>query len=182
MRAGYVAAFIALILGVFIYFAITPDSAYAHGSGLTLSATTSSYFIDVDYDDYTIYSNETGRFDLKLFTDPARTTSVDFAQVFVRIEESGDLPEGKTIFAGWLVHATYGPTGLSISLPRAGEYKMSVRFAKDDKTIEAVTLPFTVIARDSGYTTRDYALAAIFAIFALAALSQLYVIVIRRRS
>lgn len=179
MRIGIVALVAAAVLFVFVVFTATPDDAYAHGSGLTLSATTTSYFVDVDYADFAVYQNESGRFDLKLFTDPDRTKAVDFSQVFVRITQKGELPEGDTIFSGWLVKAAFGPTGFSIALPRAGEYLMTVRFAQSDKTIEAATLPFSVTERPS--SSAPLRTVAIYVVIALCVLAAAASIVITRR-
>jgi hypothetical protein len=56
---------IALLLLPFMLVAI-PERSYAHGSGLTLTATTTENFVDVDYDGFSIFAGEPGRFDLKL--------------------------------------------------------------------------------------------------------------------
>ena len=145
MRTGFALLIIAAIFFVCTLLSLTPKSAYAHGAGLTLTATTSQHLIDVDYSDFEIYAGESGRFDLRLFADEARTKPVDFSQVWVRVVQKGDLPEGDTIFSGWLSKASFGPTGFTIELPDVGEYNLIVRYASTDETIASFTLPITAV-------------------------------------
>ena len=90
---------VAALLG-WLLFVFMPDDAYAHGSGLTLTATTTVGYVDVDFSDYSVYAHESGRFYLKLFKDADRTSQVPFTRVWVRIVQKNDLPEGETIFSG----------------------------------------------------------------------------------
>ncbi len=183
MKIGIVLAIITALVGVCIFLAFTPRNAYAHGSGLTLSATTTSYYIDVDYSDYVVYAGESGRFDLKLYTDPARTKSVDFERVWVRIVQKNELPEGDTIFSGWIAKASFGPTGFSIALPSAGQYSINVRYVRGDTTIENGTLPFRVEARKSSYWSPYSIVGAVGALLAaLAGVAFISFQLTRRRS
>lgn len=121
-----------------------PHVASAHGTGLTITSTTSNYFIDVDYSAFIIYALETGRFDFRLFKDPERTEPVDFTQVWVRLIQDNETVEGETVFSGWISRAIFGSTGMSIQLPAAGTYRMTLRYNDGDNLIIEETLPFTV--------------------------------------
>lgn len=145
-------AMVFILIGLLIYAAMTPKTAYAHGSGVTFTATTSTYLIDVDYSDFFIRAGESGRFDLRLFADAARKKSVDFSRVWVRVVQKSDLPEGETIFSGWLSRPDFGPAGFTISLPEPGRYDLILRYVKDDKTISDTTFHLDVI---EGWESQD---------------------------
>lgn len=135
-----------LFLGIFaISFELIPTVVNAHGEGFSLTATTTDYIIDVDYDYTAIFSGDTGRFNFNLFKDATRTKKVDFTKVWARIVRESDIREGDTVFSGWIAKAVFGSTGLSISLPESGAYTMIVRYNNDDDNkITEATLPFTV--------------------------------------
>lgn len=122
----------------------TPHTAFAHGSGLTLTSTTTDFFVDVDYSDFSLYAQETGRFDFKLFKDAERTESVAFTQVWVRMLKGTEIEKGETIFSGWITRAIFGSTGMSIQFPAAGPYTMIVRYNNGDDQIVEAQLAFTV--------------------------------------
>ncbi len=128
-----------------------PRDAYAHGAGLTFTATTTPYFVDVDYSDFFIYAGELGRFDLMLFSDEERAKPVDFSKVWIRIVQRDTSPRGDTLFSGWIGRPEFGPTGFSIVLPDIGSYDLVVRYVKGDKIIADTTFALTVIeGRSSG--------------------------------
>lgn len=135
---------IALLLFPLVMLVAVPAQTRAHGSGLTLTATTTENFVDVDYDSFTIIAGEPGRFDFKLFKDPKRVQPTEFSKVWVRILRESDIKEGDTIFSGWIAKAIFGSTGFSILLPQPGSYKMIVRYNAGDSEIVEATLPFTV--------------------------------------
>ncbi len=133
-------------VGVCIAF-FSPQPLYAHGSGLTLTATTSTHFVDIDYSTFSIVEGETGYFVFRLFADAERTESVEFTTVWVRISLSDTTyspPRDRTIFSGWVARPQFGSTGLSIALPTRGEYVLSVRYNNGDNQLVDTAIPFTV--------------------------------------
>ncbi len=132
------------ILALFLLLSIS--SASAHGDGVTISEVVDGFVVDVDFDSQVIESGYPGRFSFNLFGDETRTKEVPFARVWVRVVQDDDSKLGKTIFSGWVAQAVFGSTGMSITLPKSGNYKLIVRYnnENDEKIVEA-TLPFTVI-------------------------------------
>lgn len=147
MRWVLSAAAIAAVVFAGLLLMFVPDDAYAHGNGLTLTATTSVGYVDVDYSDYSVYARETGKFDIKLFKDPERTQPITFSRVWVRVVQRNDLPEGETVFSGWIAKPSFGPTGFSITLPDPGAYVLMVRYVNGDTAVDDASLPFTVLRR-----------------------------------
>jgi hypothetical protein len=116
-----------------VVFQLSAKPVYAHGTGLTFTATTTPYVIDVDYDSFVIESGYSGRFTYHIFSDAARTKPVDFDRVWVRIfKESDDGDE--TFFSGWIVKGILGATGMSYRFPNAGTYTMIVRYSAGEET------------------------------------------------
>lgn len=144
-RVAVVIGILIAALALLVFFA--PKPTYAHGAGLTLTSTTTDYMVDVDYDAYSIVAGENGRFDFKLFKDAERMHPVDFTKVWVRITKNdGDNSDTvfDTIFSGWIARATFGSTGMSITLAESGSYQLVVRYNSGDNELVETTLPFTV--------------------------------------
>ena len=181
MRTGIALLIVATIIGVCVFMALTPRTAYAHGAGLTLTAT-STHLIDVDYNDFFIRAGESGRFDLKLFADEARTKPVEFSKVWVRVVQKGEQTDGTTLFSGWIARPTFGPTGFTIVLPTEGAYDLVVRFVQNDKTISDATLRFEVIEwRATNTSWKKYIPSAVTGLVVIAAASAFIFIRRRRR-
>jgi hypothetical protein len=177
--------FFATLLFVICIIAI-PHSANAHGTGLTFTATTTDYYVDVDYSDFFIVSGVSGRFDFKLFKDVDRTQPVDFTQVWVRIaKKSGETEDTlfDTIFSGWIAKALFGSTGMSITLHDAGSYNLIVRYNNGDNQIVEATLPFEVVsgASKSFAPSVDFWFGLIVGAFVLGSAFAGYRFVNRRR-
>ncbi len=137
MRTGSLAAAAALFLGIVLAIAVLPTGASAHGSGLTFTATTTDFYVDIDYETFVIESGEPGRFDFKLFKDPERLHSAEFTQVWTRIKRDDGSKTGETLFSGWIADALFGSTGLTYSFAESGEYTLVVRYQNgDDELVE----------------------------------------------
>lgn len=135
-----------------------PLSASAHGGGMSLTATTTAYLIDIEYADVSIVAGEPGRFDFKL-ADIATNEPVYFGQVWVRITKENEIVSGDTVFSGSIAKSSYGSTGMSIAMPSSGSYEILVRFGNGDDTIVESTIPFTVQAvvdKNNGAFNRNF--------------------------
>ncbi len=139
-----------IAFALLIFFA--PRPLYAHLTGLTLTATTSNGYIDIDYDTFDVVAGEPGRFTLRLFKDEDRKVPIDFSEVWVRIGKRNITKQTEiydTVFNGWIAQPAFGSTGVTLNLTEPGEYTITTRYAKkgseiDDDLAEA-TLPFTVL-------------------------------------
>ena len=126
---------------VFVLCVASPaNEVYAHGVGLTFSATSTTeggaqYQVDVDYADLVIVENRLGRFDFNLFTDATREKAVSYTDVWVRIKQKVSDEESRTVFAGSLAHASIGGTGFSYVFPDDGVYTLSARY--NDASVDA---------------------------------------------
>lgn len=110
-----------------------PLSVSAHGAGMTFSATSTTedgkqHIVDVDYSDLGIEAQRIGRFDFNLFSDNARTKSVEFTDMWVRITQDNGGKNGKTLFAGAIAKQEFGGNGFSLVFPKGGKYKLNVRY------------------------------------------------------
>ncbi len=126
---------------------VHPLPLYAHGSGLTLTATTTDYLVDVDYNTFTIVAEDGGFLGFLLFSDAERTKPVEFTSVWARIAskvETSDHIRYDTIFSGQIARSLFGSTGLSITLPQSGEYMLTLRFYNGEDELVDTSIPFTV--------------------------------------
>ncbi|MHB1086569.1 MAG: hypothetical protein ACYCZ0_02365 [Minisyncoccota bacterium] len=109
---------------------LVPNAAFAHGgAALTFtSTTTEGYIVDVDIEDGYLESGVFTRIDFGLFADVARTKSVDFTDMWVRIVDEDSTPKGTTLFAGPIAKPDVGGNGFAFRFPKAGVYTLSVRY------------------------------------------------------
>ncbi len=136
----------ALCAAVILVCAVFVPKVSAHGDGMTISETVNGMVVDIDVDSSAIESGYPNHFSLNLFRNDERTQKIPFDKAWVRFIQVDDSKNGLTIFSGYLTKGLFGNTGLSVTLPRSGEYKLLVRYydEKDDDIVEA-TIPFTVV-------------------------------------
>lgn len=146
---SYRIAIIGLLIAVVgaIVTLVLPQPMYAHGSGLTLTATTSEYIVDVDYNSFSVVAGDGGFFAFQLYSDTDRTEPVEFTSAWVRISaqvETADRVRYDTIFSGQITRALLGSTGFSITLPKSGPYMLTVRYYRGEDELVDTSIPFTV--------------------------------------
>lgn len=141
---------VALIFAGFAY--ATPSVTYAHGgASLTFSATTTEgYIVDIDVPDGYLQAQSFTRIDFALFKDAARTKSVDYTDMWVRIAKKEDGKRGPTLFAGPIAKTEFGSQGFAYYFPDGGEYTLSIRYNDASKgtlgeTVTEAEIPFTVL-------------------------------------
>ncbi len=126
---------------------LIPTGSYAHGSGFTLSATTTDYFVDIDYGSIAVVAQESDRFTFQLYKDADRVIPADFSEVWVRISKRTEANQSEiqsTVFNGLLAQPSFGPPGVMLTLYEPGQYNVTARFTNGDDELAEVTLPFTV--------------------------------------
>ena len=122
----------------------------AHGgAGLTVTGSLDGYTGDVDYDYLMVEVGVPGRFTFNLFKGDVvdvAGTGVEFNNVWVRIIQENESKNGKAIFAGPIMKPLFGGTGMTMTLPEAGEYTFHVRYNLDDEKI--VEIPYSITVYD----------------------------------
>lgn len=117
-----------ILIGVLLC-VVPVDTAYAHGSGITFtSTTTEGHLIDVDYSDFFIEAGRIGRFNFGLFTDETRQKQITFTDIWVRITEKDGSRVGNTLFAGAVAKQEFGGNGFSYMFPKGGTYTLDLRY------------------------------------------------------
>lgn len=141
---------VALIFTGFAY--ATPSVTYAHGgASLTFTATTTEgYIVDIDVPDGYLQAKSFTRIDFALFKDAARTKSINYTDMWVRITKKEDGKKGPTLFAGPIAKTEFGGQGFAYNFPGGGEYTLSIRYNdasidKWGKTVAEAEIPFTVL-------------------------------------
>ncbi len=116
---------------------LVPFSVSAHGSGNSLEAKVNGYLVDIGYSAFEVKAGIPLRFDFKIATEDG-STPVDFSSVFFRLESE----EGPVVFAGNISRPEFGETGVTVTFPKEGAYKVSARFY--DSGRELVVGDFTL--------------------------------------
>jgi hypothetical protein len=130
---------------------VAPQRAQSHGQGMTLSKVTEQgLLVDIDYSDLQIEAETFGRFDISLFSDPDRTQSAEFTDLWVRIVQDDGGRVGKTLFAGAIAKQEFGKDGLLFVFPKGGAYTLYVRYNDANKggfgeTVAEVEFPLEVL-------------------------------------
>lgn len=114
-------------------------SAFAHGVGQSLEQVVGEYLVDIGYSAFELTSGETVRFDFDVLDNNTREP-VPFTDIWVRVSEGH-----KTVFAGGIMRARLGATGMSMVFPSAGEYELRVRYQNNDTTVVEAAFPLIVV-------------------------------------
>jgi len=139
-----------------LFLIVFPFISHAHATGVSIERQVGDYLIDIGYDPQNPASGETIRFDFNVYVR-GKTEGVPFSNIWVRIETKDGL-----VFAGGIAKSTFGLTGLTLSLPRPGEYTISVRFNQGDETIVETSVPLLVLDGEAGkYSTLYFIMGGI---------------------
>lgn len=129
---------------------ISQTYVYAHGeAGMTMKGSIDGYTGDVDYDNTFVEAGTPGRYVFNLFkgdTIDVAGTGVEFDDLWVRIMLQDGSTNGKMLFAGPILKPNFGGAGMTLTMPQAGDYKILVRYNKDDKKIVEVPYSFTAFS------------------------------------
>ena len=120
---------------------LSPFFASAHGSGNSLEAKVDGYLIDIGYSAFEVEAGIPARFDFKVATENG-SAPVDFSSVFFRLESE----EGPVVFAGNISRPEFGETGVTVTFPNEGTYKVSARFYDSEREIVAGDFTLPVIS------------------------------------
>ncbi|MCE9541465.1 hypothetical protein K8R03_02800 [Candidatus Kaiserbacteria bacterium] len=138
------------------YFAITlltvcgallsvTERASAHVVGLSWTATTSPYVIDIGYDPNEFQVGLSARFDFQLLEEKNSDITA-YDHVWVRLVRNE-----KTLLATGIRQQQLGPTTLLYSFLDAGTYKIEASFRdKEGNDMAVASFPFSISSSGSG--------------------------------
>lgn len=114
-----------------LFFIIFASYSRGHGLGQTIEKIAGDYMIDIDLNAKDkILAEEPVIYNFRLWNKD-RTEAIDFDKVWVRIvpQEEG------IVFASYLALPIFGAPGMTYTFPEEGDYVLTLRFIKDDKTL-----------------------------------------------
>ncbi len=121
--------------------------ADAHVTGLSWTATTTPYVVDVGYDPNEFQAGQSARFDFVL-RDEKTGDSVPYDHVWVRL-----MHENTTLLATGVRRQYIGPTTLLFGLIESGDYKLEASFRDADGNDTAVaSFPMSITGEPFGLT------------------------------
>jgi hypothetical protein len=122
---------------------VVPVHSFAHGNGASFESEVSGYKVDIGYDPSKIEALENERFDFELYDSKEEEVKFDYVWVNISL---GD----KTIYAGGIHNAEIGGAGMTMVFPEGGDYVLSVRYQKADKSLAETKIPFSVSSVATG--------------------------------
>lgn len=115
-----------------------PVALSAHGVGESFEQEVGGFYIDVGYNTFLFTEGSSVRFDF-LVTKSDSGEPIEYTDAFVRIEEGE-----RVVFAGRVYRPLFGPTVLTYTFPRSGEYTFDVSFQNGDERLVEASFPLTV--------------------------------------
>ena len=136
--------------------------ADAHVTGLSWTATTTPYVVDVGYDPNVFQAGQSARFDFVL-RDEKTGDIAPYDHVWVRL-----MHDDTTLLATGVRRQSIGPTTLLFGLIESGDYKLEASFRDIDGNDLAVE-SFPMSIKKGSSSSFDYAVAGIAFIVGLIA-------------
>jgi hypothetical protein len=134
-----------------------PTALQAHLDGASFEEEKEGYLIDIGYEPELLVATEQIRLDFKLSTEEM----VDpFTDVWVYVEKNGVV-----YFSGGIHESFFGPTGLTLVLPEAGNYIVSARFQNNGILVVETEFPIVVgVTKAAATDTRNTAVVFFLAL------------------
>lgn len=127
------------VIGVLSIILFGAVGVSAHGPGLSLSATTTPYAIDIGYDPNEFQVGSSARFDFRLLHE-SNSEIASYDHVWVRLQS-----ENNTVLATGIRHQKIGPTALLYSFLEPGSYRIETSFRDvDGNDIAVSSFPISI--------------------------------------
>lgn len=136
-----------IIISAFLLL-VNPVELFAHGSGASLEKEVNGYFVDIGYEPEVITTSEPVVLDFIIKS--REDEEVPFTHVWLKVSSNDEI-----YFASGIARAQFGKTTAMLRLPKAGEYKIEVRFSNESTQIAETQFSLPVSEIQMENTTPD---------------------------
>lgn len=130
------------IILVFILLFLFVNQVSAHPTGYSFNKVVGARLIDIGYENDPFVANETSSFSF-LLSDNKTGDPIEFSDVWVRIERGT-----QTVFATGIYSSDLASPTLLYTFPTEGEYKLNVRYEKEDESLAETVMPIKVVKEE----------------------------------